>query len=68
MGAPEEPQGFVRLQADDLQFYVSCDIWNSISPGQDKLLVAVAGYGRFWLYITDPRRASLAGSPSPARD
>ena len=68
MGAPEEPQGFVRLQFDDLQFYVSCDIWNSISPGQDKLLIAVAGYGRFWLYITDQHGASLAGSPGPVRD
>jgi hypothetical protein len=51
MGAPDEPQGFVRLQAGELEVYLSRDIWDGIRPGQEKLLLAVSGYGRFWLYI-----------------
>ena len=52
MGTPDQPHGFVRLQADDLIIYVSHDIWDQIRPGQAKLLIGVSGYGRFWLHIT----------------
>jgi len=30
---------------------VSREIWDSLKPQQSKLLVAVLGYGRFWLYL-----------------
>jgi hypothetical protein len=54
MGAPDDLQQFVLLQADDLRIYVSRDIWDRLKPKQSKLLVAVAGYGRFWLYLEPP--------------
>jgi len=58
MGEPEDPQQFVLLQADDLHIYVSRDIWDKLKPTQSKLLVAVAGYGRFWLYLEPRSRAT----------
>jgi hypothetical protein len=57
MGTPYDPGQFVRLQADDLLIYVSNDIWDKLKPRQSKLLVAVAGYGRYWLYLKPPLRA-----------
>ncbi len=54
MGEPDKPERFVRLRADDLLVYVSKDIWGKLKPRQSKLLVAVAGYGRYWLYLEPP--------------
>ena len=51
MGAPDHPEEFVRLQAEDLTIYVARDIWGQIKPGQSKLLLGVSGYGRFWLHL-----------------
>ncbi len=51
MGAPDQPDDFVRLQAEDLTIYLARDIWEQIKPGQTKLLLGVFGYGRFWLYL-----------------
>ena len=53
-GEPDNPTQFVRLQADDLCIYVSKEIWDKLEPRQSKLLVAVGGYGRFWLYLEPP--------------
>ena len=61
MGEPDDSQQHVRLQVDDLLIYVSQEVWDRCKPGQSKLLVAVAGYGRFWLHLDAP------GAP-PARD
>jgi len=58
MGAPDDLQKFVFLQAADLSIYVSRDIWDKLKPTQSKLLVAVAGYGRFWLYLEPRSRAT----------
>jgi len=51
MGAPEHPDEFQRLEAEDLIIYLSRDIWTSLKPDQTRLLVAVGGYGRFWLQV-----------------
>jgi hypothetical protein len=51
MGAPDHPDDFVRLRADDVTIYVSSQVWNSLKPGQSKLLVGISGYGRFWLHF-----------------
>jgi hypothetical protein len=51
MGAPDHPDEFVRLQAEDLTIYLARDIWEQIKPGQSKLLLGVSGYGRFWLHL-----------------
>ena len=53
MGAPEQPDNYVRLQAGDLTIYLAKDIWSQIKPGQSKLLVGVSGYGRFWLHLVN---------------
>lgn len=60
MGEPDNREPFVGLQADDLYIYVSREIWDQLKPRQSKLLVAVAGYGRYWLYLEPP--------PSVARE
>jgi hypothetical protein len=51
MGAPDQREDFVRLQADDLIIYLAGDIWEQLKPGQSKLLLGVPGYGRFWLHL-----------------
>jgi hypothetical protein len=48
----------VVLEADDLTLYLASDIWQGVKPGQQKLLVALSGFGRFWVYLEAP----------PARD
>jgi hypothetical protein len=53
MGAPDQPDDFVRLQAEDLTIYLARDIWEQIKPGQSELLVGVSSYGRFWLHLTN---------------
>ena len=51
MAEPDNPRHFVCLEASDLTVFVSTEIWDSLKPGQPKLLVAVPGYGRFWLHL-----------------
>jgi hypothetical protein len=51
MGAPEHVEEFERLQAGDLVVYLARHIVEKLRPGQSKLLVALAGYGRFWMYL-----------------
>ena len=52
MGKPDHPEDFVRLLAGDQIIYVSRAIQEQIKPGQQKLLLAVPGYGRFWLHLS----------------
>jgi len=51
MGMPDRLEDFVPLEAEGLVIYLSRDIWDSRKPGQTKLLIAVPGYGRFWLHL-----------------
>jgi len=51
MGAPEHPEDFVCLQAEDLTIHLAKEIWEQLKPGQSKLLLGVSGYGRFWLHL-----------------
>jgi hypothetical protein len=53
MGEPADVAAFVRLEAGDLVVYVSKEIWEGLVPGQSKLLVAVSGFGRFWLQVRE---------------
>ena len=61
MGAPDHPDDYVCLQAEDLTIYVARDIWEKIRPGQSRLLLGVSGYGRFWLHLMG-RQAVWSGS------
>ena len=51
MGAPDVPDDYVRLKADDLAVFVAKEIWGKLTPRQSKLLVALQGYGRFWVHL-----------------
>jgi hypothetical protein len=51
MGAPEHEEEYERLRADDLVIYLAKHIIEKLHPEQRRLLVAVAGYGRFWMYL-----------------
>lgn len=53
MGKPENPDGFGLIQCDDIELYVAPDIWQNIGPRTEKILIAIEGYGRFWLWIDD---------------
>jgi len=61
MAEPDNPKDFLCLQASDLTIFVSTEIWDSMKPRQSKLLVAVAGYGRFWLYLEPSPPAPSGG-------
>jgi hypothetical protein len=51
MGKPDNLDNFVQLEANDLTIYVAREIWDGLKPRQSKLLVAVPGYGRYWIYL-----------------
>lgn len=50
-GEPEHPETFIPLQDDDIKIYLAQEIWESLKPGTEKLLFAVEGYGRYWLWL-----------------
>jgi hypothetical protein len=52
MGEPPQGEPYVRLQAEDLELYLAPDFWNGRDQRTGRILVAIPGYGRFW--ITSP--------------
>jgi hypothetical protein len=38
---------------DTIAVYLTRNIWEGLAPGTEKLLVAVQGYGRFWIRFVD---------------
>jgi hypothetical protein len=52
MGKPATPADFVRVQCDDVEVYLSGEIWSNVTTTTERLLIAVDGYGRFWLRFT----------------
>ncbi|MBN1934483.1 MAG: hypothetical protein JW934_07445, partial [Anaerolineae bacterium] len=55
-GKPEQAEGFVHLidaarPEQPIDIYVSCEIWDALAPDDDKLLVSIEGYGRFWIKL-----------------
>ena len=49
MGKPENEQDFIPFAAEDIQVYLTRDIWESLEPGTSSLRFAIGGYGRFTL-------------------
>jgi hypothetical protein len=49
----EQFQSFVLTEdgAPYGRLYIANDIWESLKPGQERLLFHVQEYGRFWLQI-----------------
>ena len=57
---PEQPEVFVHwvdraCPEQPIDIYVSREIWDALEPDADKLLVAVQGYGRFWVRLEKER-------------
>ena len=51
MGKPDDPEHYVAMPAGDLLIYLSQEIWDSVKSVPSELLVAIAGFGRFWVYL-----------------
>jgi hypothetical protein len=49
MGKPENEQDYIRLMAEDIEVYLSKEIWEGLDPKATELRFAIAGYGRFYL-------------------
>lgn len=54
MGEPENPEEFVRFEADDLTVYVSRKLLATLKPGAKEMIFYVDGYGRFVLQFEEP--------------
>ncbi len=54
MGEPENPEEFVRFEADDLTVYVSRKLLGMLKPGTKEMIFYVDGYGRFALQFEKP--------------
>ena len=53
MGKTENEDGFGLVDCGGIQVWVAPDIWQRIGPATEKMLIAIEGYGRFWLYLAD---------------
>jgi hypothetical protein len=51
MGKPESIESYGLVQCGDLEIYIAPDIWQEINEQTEKILIAIEGYGRFWLYL-----------------
>lgn len=54
MGAPDDLEGFVQFQADDLTIYVARELLQKLEPGAEKQPFYLDGYGRFWIDLAEP--------------
>lgn len=53
MGKPANPDLFGLIQCDGIEVYIAPEIWHRIGPETEKILLAIEGYGRFWLWLTN---------------
>jgi len=53
MGKPENEQDYIHFMAEDIEIYLSKEIWERLGPEAADLRFAIAGYGRFYLRV-DP--------------
>ncbi len=55
MGKPENPEDFVRFDADGMIVYVSRQLLREkVKPGAVEMPFYIDGYGRFWLRFREP--------------
>ena len=54
MGAPENPEEYVRFEAGDLTVYVARDVLGRLESGAAKQRFYFDGYGGFWLVLAKP--------------
>lgn len=53
MGRPDDLDRFGLIQCDHIEVYVAPDIWQRIGLQTEKILIAIEGYGRFWLWLSN---------------
>lgn len=56
MGKPDNPEDYVRFDADEVTVYISREFLNKQKPGTQRLGFHIDGYGRFWLSLKEPWR------------
>ena len=49
MGKPENEQEYICFMAEDIEVYLSKEIWEGLKPEATELRFAIPGYGRFYL-------------------
>lgn len=54
MGAPDDPERFVRFEAGDLTVYVARALLENLEPEAKQMPFYIDGYGRFWLVFAEP--------------
>ena len=59
MGKPESEQDYIRFVAEDIEVYLSKEIWEGLGPKATELRFAIPGYGRFYLKF-DPADEDIA--------
>ena len=54
MGAPDNPEGFIQFEADDITVYVTPQVLGRLIAGAERMLFYIDGYGGFWLTFAEP--------------
>jgi hypothetical protein len=54
MGTPDDPEGFVRFEADGLAIYVAWELLEKLEPGAQRVPFYIDGYGRYALVLAEP--------------
>ncbi len=54
IGAPDNPEEYVRFEADDLTIYVARALLEKMESGATEQPVYIDGYGRFSLVFDEP--------------
>ena len=54
MGAPDDPEGFVHFEADDLTIYVTQELLKKLEHRTRPMPFYIDRYGRFWLVFAEP--------------
>jgi len=55
MGKPENEEDYIHFMAEDIEVYLSKEIWEGLDPKATELRFAIPGYGRFYLKFNPAR-------------
>ena len=61
MAVPDDPEGFVQFEADDLTVYVARQLLEKLEPEARQMPVYIDRYGRFSLVLSGPWEGGDAG-------
>ena len=54
MGTPDDPEGFVRFEADGLTVHVARELLERLEPGAQQVPFYIDGYGQYALVLAEP--------------